>query len=259
MDRRVWMQQIVAVLSASGVGAASQTSAQQPAAPSLANTISVEQLTAAVRLLGLTFTDDELRMMLPGINRKLAAYEALRSVNIPLDTEPAFSFHPGLPDRVPSKARPVFRMSGSGKLTRFRDVEELAFLPVTKLGPLLRSRKISSTELTRMYIRRLRQYGPQLNCVITLTEDLALQQASEADAAIRRGRYKGPLHGIPWGAKDLFATRGINTTWGAEPFQESGHRLRCNGSHQACAKPEPCFSPSSRWVLSHKVVCGSVA
>ena len=135
---------------------------------------------------------------------------------------PSLRFHSIQDSRIvfPPKHRPVFRMSRTGKLTRFRDIEELAFLPVTKLGPLLRSRKISSTELTRMYIRRLRQYGPQLNCVITLTEDLALQQASEADAAIRRGRYRGPLHGIPWGAKDLFATRGINTTWGAEPFQD---------------------------------------
>ncbi len=70
-----------------------------------------------------------------------------------------------------------------------------------------------------MYIARLKRYGPKLNCVVTLTEDLALKQAEEAEREIRRGKYRGPLHGIPWGAKDLFATKGILTTWGAEPFR----------------------------------------
>jgi Asp-tRNA(Asn)/Glu-tRNA(Gln) amidotransferase A subunit family amidase len=98
-------------------------------------------------------------------------------------------------------------------------VEELAFLPVTQLGPLVRARLVSSVELTRMYLDRLKRYGPKLNCVVTLTEDVALKQAAEADREIRAGRYRGPLHGIPWGAKDLFATKGIPTTWGAEPYQ----------------------------------------
>ena len=76
-----------------------------------------------------------------------------------------------------------------------------------------------STELTQMYLARLKKFGPKLNCVVTLTEDLALAQAAQADRDIRAGKYKGPLHGIPWGAKDLFATKGIPTTWGAGPFQ----------------------------------------
>src|SRR6202007_2718620 len=80
--------------------------------------------------------------------------------------------------------------------------------------------RISSTELTKMYLARLKRFGPKLLCVVTLTEDLALKQAAESDAEIKRGKYRGPLHGIPCGIKDLFATKGIKTTWGAEPFRD---------------------------------------
>src|SRR4029078_3898682 len=88
------------------------------------------------------------------------------------------------------------------------------------LAELIRTRRISSTELTKMYLARLKKYGTKLFCVVTLTEDLALKQAAAADAEIKRGKYRGPLHGIPWGAKDLFATKGIKTTWGAEPYRD---------------------------------------
>jgi Asp-tRNA(Asn)/Glu-tRNA(Gln) amidotransferase A subunit family amidase len=90
---------------------------------------------------------------------------------------------------------------------------------VTGLAPLVRSRRITSTELAKLYLARLKQHSPKLNCTITTTEDLALEQAASADREIRQGKYRGPLHGIPWGAKDLLATKGIRTTWGAEPFQ----------------------------------------
>ncbi|MBM3297359.1 MAG: amidase, partial [Candidatus Aminicenantes bacterium] len=91
---------------------------------------------------------------------------------------------------------------------------------VTKLAALLRARKITSTELTQLYLDRLKTYGPRLECVITLTEELALEQARRADAEISAGRYRGPLHGIPWGAKDLLSTKGIRTTWGAVPYKD---------------------------------------
>jgi Asp-tRNA(Asn)/Glu-tRNA(Gln) amidotransferase A subunit family amidase len=91
---------------------------------------------------------------------------------------------------------------------------------VPQLAELIRTRRVSSTELTKMYLGRLKRYGPKLLCVVTLTEDLALKQAAAADAELKRGKYRGPLHGIPWGAKDLFATKGIKTTWGAEPYRD---------------------------------------
>ena len=98
-------------------------------------------------------------------------------------------------------------------------IESLAFEPVTVLSRLLERREVTSVDLTRMYLDRLRRYGDRLKCVITLTDELALSQAETADAEIRAGRYRGPLHGIPWGAKDLLATRGVRTTWGAKPYE----------------------------------------
>jgi Asp-tRNA(Asn)/Glu-tRNA(Gln) amidotransferase A subunit family amidase len=100
------------------------------------------------------------------------------------------------------------------------DKEALAFLPVTQLAELVRTRQVSSVELTRMYLDRLRRYDPKLMFLVNLTEDLALKQAERADQEIAAGNYKGPLHGIPWGAKDLLATRDYPTTWGAAPYQE---------------------------------------
>jgi Asp-tRNA(Asn)/Glu-tRNA(Gln) amidotransferase A subunit family amidase len=100
------------------------------------------------------------------------------------------------------------------------NIDELAFYPVTSLAQLIRSQKITSVELTKMYLARLKKYGPRLECIITLTEKLAMKQAKMADEEIATGHYRGPLHGIPWGAKDLLATKGIRTTWGAMPYKD---------------------------------------
>jgi Asp-tRNA(Asn)/Glu-tRNA(Gln) amidotransferase A subunit family amidase len=97
--------------------------------------------------------------------------------------------------------------------------EEIAFAPVTKLSQWIEQKKLTSERLTQIYLKRIEQYNPKLRCVITLTRELALQQAKEADAEIAAGRYRGPLHGIPWGGKDLLDTKGIPTTYGAEPFR----------------------------------------
>jgi Asp-tRNA(Asn)/Glu-tRNA(Gln) amidotransferase A subunit family amidase len=133
------------------------------------------------------------------------------------------TFRPYLPGKKPKPgATPGARIKValSAPAPRPSSLDDLAFLPVTALAPLVQRRDVSSTELTKMYLGRLKKYGPKLNCVVTLTDDLALAQAAQADKEIRAGRYKGPLHGIPWGAKDLFATKGILTTWGAGPFQK---------------------------------------
>jgi Asp-tRNA(Asn)/Glu-tRNA(Gln) amidotransferase A subunit family amidase len=178
------------------------------------------QLKDGLEILGLEFTDEQRDMMLPGVNRALAGYEGLRKINIPLDTEPAFHFRPALPGKEPKPRASKFSPAHSTKLASFDKVEDLAFLPVTELAPLVKARKVSSTDLTKMYIERLKRYSPKLLNVITLTEDLALQQAEQADKEIRSGKYRGHLHGIPFGAKDLFNTKGILTTWGAEPFKD---------------------------------------
>src|SRR4029077_6125171 len=90
--------------------------------------------------------------------------------------------------------------------------------PIHQLAALIERKLVTSTELTQMYLARLKKYQPTLNFYVTLTEDLALQQAADADREIKAGKYRGPLHGLPWGAKDLFATKGIRTTWGGEPY-----------------------------------------
>lgn len=96
---------------------------------------------------------------------------------------------------------------------------DIAFSSIRQLAGLIRTRKISPVELTRIYIDRLKKYGEKLGAVVTITEELALKQAKQAEKEIMNGRYKGLLHGIPFGAKDLLATRGIPTTWGAEPYK----------------------------------------
>jgi len=98
--------------------------------------------------------------------------------------------------------------------------EDLAFAPVTKLSRWLEQRKLSSQRLTEIYLKRIGQYDPKLHCVITLTQELALAQARKADAEMAAGKYRGPLHGIPWGGKDLLDTAGIRTTYGAEPYRD---------------------------------------
>ena len=188
--------------------------------PTPAPRITKEMMRQAEKLIGIELTDAQEAMALGGVNRNLDSYETVRKIDIPLDTEPAIAFHPVRARKELYGPKTKFRFGGKVELPQFKSVEDLAFATVPQLAELIRTRKITSTELTRMYLARLKKYGPKLLCVVTLTEDLALKQAAAADADIKRGKYRGPLHGIPWGAKDLFATKGIKTTWGAEPYRD---------------------------------------
>src|SRR5882672_11064338 len=181
--------------------------------------VTKDMLRQAEKLIGIELSDAHEAMALPSANTNLDRYETLRKIEVPLDTEPATLFHPALPGKKFNLKPAKFKLSKT-EVPQFTSVEELAFATVPQLAELVRKRKISPVELTRMYLARLKRYGPKLNCVVTLTEDLALTQASEAEREIKAGKYRGPLHGIPWGAKDLFATKGIKTTWGAEPYRE---------------------------------------
>jgi Asp-tRNA(Asn)/Glu-tRNA(Gln) amidotransferase A subunit family amidase len=174
------------------------------------------------KIFGVDFSDAEEEAAARVVNQNLEAFEQLRKIDIPLDTEPAVTFRPYLPGKKPKAgATPGGRIKVGLQppAARHSSVDDLAFVPITGLAPLVQRRDVSSTELTRMYLARLKKYGPKLNNVVTLTEELALAQAAQADRDIKAGKYKGPLHGIPWGAKDVFATKGILTTWGAGPFQ----------------------------------------
>src|SRR6266536_2566841 len=183
--------------------------------------ITKEMMHNAEKLIGIELTDAQETMAQRGVNNNLDNYEAVRKIDVPLDTEPAVVFHPALPGfhikRASTKTK--FRF-GKNEPAQFKSVEDLAFATVPQLAELIRTKKVSSVELTKMYLGRLKRFGPKLLCIVTLTEDLALKQAAAADTEIKRGKYRGPLHGIPWGAKDLFATKGIKTTWGAEPYRD---------------------------------------
>ncbi len=213
LDRRTWIR----LAGALGALRAVELEAQPP------QPVTKETLHQALELIGLEFTPEQEAMMLPSVNRNLASYGELRKIAVPLDTEPAIRFDPRLPGVTYPGGPSQFRLSreaSAPKKRSWKSLEDLAFLPVTELAPLMRSRQVSPVDLTKMYLERLKRYSPKLNCVITLTEELALEQARRADGEIRAGRYRGPLHGIPWGAKDLFATKGIPTTWGAEPYSK---------------------------------------
>jgi Asp-tRNA(Asn)/Glu-tRNA(Gln) amidotransferase A subunit family amidase len=181
--------------------------------------VTKEMLQQTEKLIGIELTDAQEAMALQNANANLDRYEALRKIDIPLDTEPATLFHPALPGKKFNSKPTKFKFSHVD-VSAFNAIEDLAFASVPQLAALIRARKVSPVELTKMYLARLKKYGPKLNCVVTLTEELALAQASEAEREIKAGKYRGPLHGIPWGAKDLFATKGIKTTWGAEPYRD---------------------------------------
>jgi Asp-tRNA(Asn)/Glu-tRNA(Gln) amidotransferase A subunit family amidase len=239
VDRRAFVK-LLPALGAAGLAAAnlslpstahSQTAAGTPTpapptqvpspspSPTPAPRITKDMLHTAEKLIGVELNDAQETMALRGVNGNLDAYEALRKIDIPLDTEPAIAFHPARARKELYGPKTKFRFSKAAPPS-YQSVEDLAFATVPQLAELLRTRKISSTELTKMYLARLKRYGPKLLCVVTLTEELALKQAAAADAEIKAGKYRGPLHGIPWGAKDLFATKGIKTTWGAEPYRD---------------------------------------
>jgi Asp-tRNA(Asn)/Glu-tRNA(Gln) amidotransferase A subunit family amidase len=180
-----------------------------------------DALKCAEQLDDLHFTDAEEEMAVGSVSRNLDSYEELRALDIPLDTEPAVAFRPSLPGKAPTgkSARNAKLKIARATVPVPSNLEDLAFEPITALAPLLESKRITSTDLTKMYLARLTRYGEQLHCVVTLTEELALAQAAAADAEIKAGRYRGPLHGIPFGVKDLFDTKGIKTTWGAKPYE----------------------------------------
>ena len=180
-------------------------------------------LACAATLADLEFSADQRNLMRTDVARNRRRYAALRELDVSHDTAPAFAFRPAPAGSLPAgratphAALPVARPE---RVAVPASLEELAFEPVTTLSRLIERRLVTSVDLTRMYLGRLRRYGGRLNAVVTLMADAALAQAAAADRELAGGRYRGPLHGIPWGAKDLFATRGARTTWGARPYEQ---------------------------------------
>ncbi|HUR52821.1 MAG TPA: amidase, partial [Gemmataceae bacterium] len=187
--------------------------------PAGAVTVTPEMIEKAEWVAGVTLTDEQRKQAASALSRTVREAATLHKVEIGNHVAPAMHFVPN-PGQAPST-------EGRGKVSlAAHDVkkpekgEDLAFLPLSQLAELVRTKQVSSTELTKLYLERLKQYDPALLCVVTLTEELSLKQAAEADKEIAAGKYRGPLHGVPWGAKDLIAYPGFKTTWGAGHYKE---------------------------------------
>jgi Asp-tRNA(Asn)/Glu-tRNA(Gln) amidotransferase A subunit family amidase len=182
--------------------------------------ITPEMLQQAAALAGVPIAPDQIPMMLEGLNQQRDGYAAIRALHMPNSVAPAFLFDPLPPGATLHTERVAPDYGSAPVVARVPpNLEALAFDTIPQLAEYVRTRKVSSVALTEMYIERIRRYDPELHFLITLTEDRAMAQAKAADAEIAAGKYRGPLHGLPWGAKDLLAVQGYPTTWGAGGFQ----------------------------------------
>jgi Asp-tRNA(Asn)/Glu-tRNA(Gln) amidotransferase A subunit family amidase len=218
-SRRRFLKAVPAALAgaAASDALAQGRGAQAPAGPITPATIECAQVVP-----GLEFRQEDQAAMAQTMNNRLRNFQQLRNAAIPPDTDIALVFKPSLPGREPkgpaTPGAPLKYRKPASSLRRPANLEDAAFWPIAQLASLLERKLVTSTELTQMYLARLKRYQPTLNYYVTLTEELALKQAADADRDIRAGKYRGVLHGLPWGAKDLYATKGIKTTWGAEPY-----------------------------------------
>ncbi|HYL74699.1 MAG TPA: amidase [Bryobacteraceae bacterium] len=184
-----------------------------------AQRITPEMLRSALAVSGLSFSDEDQKAMLQAVNRNLTNYEDLRKLSIPNDVAPPFYFSAIVPGMKVNRTREPIRISAPA-VKRPASLEDVAFWPVTQLAQLIKTRQVTSAELTGMYLARLHKYNEKLNCVVTFLDDLAMAQAKQADVEIAAGKYKGPLHGIPWGAKDIITVKGYKTTWGSNAYKD---------------------------------------
>jgi Asp-tRNA(Asn)/Glu-tRNA(Gln) amidotransferase A subunit family amidase len=191
--------------------------------------ITPEMIDAAAVIAGISVTDEQKKMMLEGVDQLRKSYTAIRDLRIPNSVSPAFIFDPVPGDMTLDTVKKPLKISPSPDAKALAasvsagvagTSDALAFASVRELAELVKTRKVTSVELTKMYLARLKKYDPQLHFVITLTEDRAMDHAAAADKEIAAGKYRGPLHGIPWGGKDLLAVKGYRTTWGAGGFED---------------------------------------
>lgn len=184
------------------------------------DTISKEDLRIAAKVIGLDFTEPERDSMLRDVRDNYMEYLRMRSVPLNNNVPMSLWQSPVLPGmKFKTKQLPVV-WSIPANVTMPVNKADLAFYSILQLASLIKNKKITSVELTKFFIERIRKYGDTLQCVISVTEEIALQQAKVADAEIAKGKYRGPLHGIPYGLKDLFAVKGTKTTWGATPYKD---------------------------------------
>ena len=181
--------------------------------------VTEEMVKSSLGIAGLTFSDEDVKSMVQGANRSLTGFEEVRKLEIPNDVQPPFYFSTITPGMKVNRTKEPLHFS-TPQVKRPANVEDLAFAPVIQLAHLLRTKQVTSVELTKMYLDRLHRYNPKLNCVVTFLDDVSMEQAKQADSEIAAGHYKGPLHGIPWGAKDIIAVKGYKTTWGSGAYKD---------------------------------------
>ena len=184
-----------------------------------AGEITLDMIEAAEKIFDIELTAEDRLSILEGLNEDQKILQDFREVDIDYSRVPSMVFNPIPPGMTFSQERMPFRYSDV-QVNMPEDIEDLAFYSIPQLARLIRTRQVTATTLTEMYLTRLKRYDPTLKFVVNLTEELALEQARRADEEIQSGTYRGPLHGIPYGVKDLFSVKGYPTTWGAEPFQD---------------------------------------
>ena len=206
------------VLGVMSTGAGSVLATESESTVAQATQLTLEDMRSFAKIAGLTMSDAELEQAMRSIANDRAGYASVReAVNDNSLVPPNVYRVPGVVDElVGTKVEVRCAKVNPKKPT---SAEDIAFLTVAELGHLLKTKQISSSELTKIYLERLKKYGPKLLCLVTLTEELALRQANQADEEISKGRYRGPLHGIPYGLKDLFAVKGYPTQWGTEAYR----------------------------------------
>jgi Asp-tRNA(Asn)/Glu-tRNA(Gln) amidotransferase A subunit family amidase len=184
------------------------------------NDITKENVAKASKIIGLEFTETEQDSMLDELNDNLTNYFKIRDFQIDNSIPPSLQFNPIPVGKKLNQEYKKIVLSKISKIAIPQNFEKLAYYSVRELSELIKSKKITSKQLTKLYLDRLKKYGPKLECVVTLTEEIAFKQAERADKEIAKGFYRGPLHGIPYGAKDLLSVNGYKTTWGAMPYKE---------------------------------------
>lgn len=181
--------------------------------------ITKEIIPDAEKIIGLEFTNAERDSMQEALNEQLGNYNSIRKVHLGNNIPPAVLFNPiPVGFKFNQKQKPI-RFSDYSYVKMLAEINDIAFYSIGELAQLIKTKKISSVELTKFYLERLKKFGPKLYCVISITEERALRQAKIADEEIAKGKYHGLLHGIPFGVKDLLTAKGYKTTWGAAPYK----------------------------------------
>ncbi len=182
--------------------------------------IDIQNIECAEKLFDLNFIDAERDSAQDNLKFYLESYNVIHKTKLKNSIPPAILFNPIPVGYVNNIIQKDLVFDDYSKTKMPKNIDDLAYYSIGQLAYLIKTKKITSTELTKFYLERLKKYDPVLKCVITLTEDLALKQAAKADKEIAEGKYRGMLHGIPYGAKDLLAVKGYKTTWGAAPYKD---------------------------------------